>query len=205
MANILNFIKKVFLIVKNALQKASDWVIDVLLKRWNFIIFIAIFTIARIALCVCVKDFVSGDFAQFLNHWCTGINKNGGFSNFGNVVYTYLDGNNNWVYSPGYDYSMPYLYILTTISYLKPEHYIYGIKVASIIFDFILAVGVALLCKKITKSNTATLFGYGATLFLPMTFLNSAVWAQCDVIFVTFIVYAIYFFINGKKIFKSYR
>ena len=44
MANILNFIKKIFLIVKNALQKASDWVIDVLLKRWNFIIFIAIFT-----------------------------------------------------------------------------------------------------------------------------------------------------------------
>jgi len=182
---IVTVLKKCWTVVSNSLKVVSDWIINNILKKWNFIIFFAIFTITSLVLRICVFNFQSPDYLQFLHGWCEQISYNGGFSNFGAIV--------------GYDYTMPYLYILTSISYLSPEYWVYGIKAVSILFDFILAIFVGLICEKITKNKVVFLVSYALTLLLPNVFLNSAIWGQCDVMFSSFIVMAIYFFICGKN------
>lgn len=181
---IFNALKVAFLAVKKALKIASNWIMDIILKKGNFIIFTAIFTIVALVLRVKVIDFQSPDYLQFLKGWTTQIAENGGFKNFGAIH--------------GYDYTMPYLYILTTVSYLKPEHWIYGIKAVSIFFDFVLALFIGLTAKKICKTNTSFLVGYGLALLLPNVILNSAIWGQCDVMYSAFIIISIYFMLCNK-------
>ena len=197
-------VKKVFKTVSNALEKASSWVFDIF-KKANFWVILALILIVGVVVRVELLDFTSSDFMGFLEPWCKAIKQNGGFADFGNtegvVSKIQFSEPPQIVYesAPPYDYTAPYLYILTAISYLKPTQFLFAIKWVSIVFDFVLAVFVGLICRKILKSNTAFLFGLGVTLILPNIILNSAVWAQCDVIFTTFIVMSVYFLLRGNN------
>ena len=200
---IYSALKVAFLATKKALKVASDWTIDFVLKKFNFIVFIAIITIIALIIRIKLIDFHSPDFFEFLEKWCKAIAQEGGFANFGKMSSSVqvFDYNQQIFVSstvPNYDYTMPYLYVLTAISYLKPEHYIYGIKAVSIFFDFILALFIALTAKKICKNNSSFIVAYGVALLFPNVILNSAIWGQCDVIFSTFIIISIYCLLCNK-------
>ena len=94
------------------------------------------------------------------------------------------------------DYNFLYqlfIFILTRF----PGQAIYKYKILSVIFDYVLASGVYAFIKKLSGEKKA-LIGYAVTLFLPTVFINSAVWAQCDAMYVSMIVWSLYFLYTGK-------
>lgn len=123
-----------------------------------------------------LRDFASGDYDHFLSSWFNTIQQKGGMvalkENIG-------------------DYNIPYLVIMAILTYL-PVNSLFSIKAVSIIFDLIGGLAVAKLVTMLTKEKeTSKLMGliaYAIFLFMPTVWLNSAAWAQCDIIYTTFIL-----------------
>lgn len=128
-------------------------------------------------------DFKTGDYNSFLSKWYAEIKSLGGFKGFASSVG---------------DYTPMYKYIITILTYI-PINDLYLYKAVSCIFDGILAVYVGLVVKHLVKSDVTALIAYAVTLFLPNTFLNSGVWAQCDSIFTCFTVMSFYYMLRGKE------
>ena len=99
------------------------------------------------------------------------------------------------------DYNVPYMFILAIFSYI-PISPLILIKTLSVIFDVILAIYSSKLVYEFIKSNkNAILISdicFGVILFLPTVFMNSAVWAQCDSIYVTFVIMSLYYLKKDK-------
>ncbi|SMC23027.1 Mannosyltransferase related to Gpi18 [Clostridium acidisoli DSM 12555] len=127
-------------------------------------------------------EYKSDDLIEFLNPWYNFIKTHGGFHA---LKYSFAD------------YTPPYLYIMAVGTYLKLSSIIY-LKAVSIIFDYIAAITVALIVKKKYNSANIYLSAYTIILFLPTVVLNSSYWAQCDIIFTTFILLSIYMLANNK-------
>ena len=128
-------------------------------------------------------DFKTGDYNSFLSKWYAEIKSLGGFKGFASSVG---------------DYTPMYKYIITILTYI-PINDLYLYKAVSCIFDGILAVYVGLVVRHLVKSDVTALIAYAVTLFLPNTFLNSGVWAQCDSIFTCFTVMRFYYMLRGKE------
>lgn len=155
------------------------------LKNHIIIIMIAAATALGIVMRVCGISFESGDFKSFLNPWWD-IIKNGGASILSDQV-----GN----------YNIPYQ-IITYLLTLLPLTSLQAYKLISIIFDFVLAVSAALIVYQAGEKQKrfAPALTYALTFCsLPVVF-NSAFWAQCDSIYVAFILLAIYFEMRNKHI-----
>ncbi len=127
-------------------------------------------------------DMRSGDYNSFLVHWFEYIKTNGGFLALGNKIG---------------DYTPAYFYILAFLTYL-PFDSLYSIKFVSCLFDVVLAVSVALCSWELTKDKKIAITAYAVTSFLPTVFFNSAAWAQCDSIYVSFILLCVYFMMCKK-------
>lgn len=104
------------------------------------------------------------------------------------------------------DYNVPYMFILAIFSYI-PISPLILIKTLSVIFDVILAIYSSKLVYEFIKSNkNAILISdicFGVILFLPTVFMNSAVWAQCDSIYATFVIMSLYY-LKKDKVFTSF-
>ncbi len=133
-------------------------------------------------------EYLSGDYYYYLRVWMQEIIARGGFASLS--------------YSIG-DYSVPYVFILTVLSYLTSE-WMVGIKLVSIFFDFILAGTIGWLVyvsePKDKGAHTQSILAALIVLFVPTVVMNSALWAQSDSIYTTFVVLAIIFLIKGKFI-----
>lgn len=132
-------------------------------------------------------DFVSNDAKTFLFPWFDQIKQSGGIRALGNQV-----GN----------YNILYQFMIAVLTYL-PFNKLLLYKSVSIAFDYVLAVGVSLLACEILKKrkkNLSTLFVmvYGAVLFLPTVIMNSSIWAQCDSIYSSFIVFSLLFLLKKR-------
>lgn len=90
-----------------------------------------------------------------------------------------------------YDYAPPFMYILYFISKL-PVDPMLAYKVISSIFDYIAAVLAFFLILEVTKSKVRAIGAYSIFLIMPTMIANSAMWAQCDIIYVTFILFSLY-------------
>lgn len=128
-------------------------------------------------------DFKTGDYNSCLSKWYNEIKSLGGFKGFASTVG---------------DYTPMYKYLITIFTYI-PINDLYLYKAVSCIFDGILAVYVGLVVRHLVKSDVTALIAYAVTLFLPNTFLNSGVWAQCDSIFTCFTVMSFYYMLRGKE------
>ncbi len=122
------------------------------------------------------------DYLIFLSQWVEHFRHNGGFPGLADVV-----GN----------YNLPYLYFLALFSYL-PIDDLYLIKMLSICFDVILALGVSRVVYHYTKPKDLRLIAFCGVLLIPTVMLNGAYWAQCDSIFTAFAVWAFYYAIQKK-------
>lgn len=167
------------------MSKAFDFIINYLRKsdtKKNIIIISVIAILIRIIF----MPFESGDYKMFLSDWCEYLELNGGFKAIVDVEA---------------DYNAIYLYFLAFFTYL-PVKYLYSIKILSIIFDFVLAIGIYLITYEFFKDNKDVVIyqtlSFGAVLLLPTVILNSSFWAQCDSIYAAFIVLSLYFMIKKK-------
>ena len=159
---------------------------------YNFIkrnlgwICVVLITMIRLGICFYFRRFESGDFQHDLLGWFEEIQANGGINAMKQQV-----GN----------YNITYQLIIACMTYL-PVKPLYLYKGLSILFDFVLAISCAVFVCKLKKSRSWVLFSgvYAAVLLLPVTYLNSSAWAQCDSIYASFVIIALYFLYDKKYI-----
>ncbi len=131
-------------------------------------------------------DHATLDYQDFLSRWVAHFRDNGGFSA---------------IKDPVGNYNVPYLYMLALLSYL-PIPDLYGIKLFSILFDFLLAWGGLRLAKTITRSETAPCRAFSVLLLLPTVVLNGACWGQCDSVWAALCVWALSFALEERPVFS---
>lgn len=151
-------------------------------KNYDVILF-ACGVIAAMAVRYLCRHYESGDFIGCLRPWVEFYKNNGGWYGLKDSVG---------------DYNMIYQYILVVISFFNMDC-LYPIKIVSILFDVILALGCAGCLKAIGVDRKKQRLCFLCVLLLPTVFINSAFWAQCDSIYVAFIVWSIYFLMVNKN------
>jgi len=140
-----------------------------------------------------VVDFKSLDYINFLKPWIDSIIDNGQVLSLGTSI-----GN----------YSPSYVYILTILSYFPSSNptdpFLYGIKLVSLGFDFLLAFSVYLNATLIIKKQTKLLSFVAALLvfYLPSILMNSSFWGQIDASYTAFALLSLYF-LQKKQPFQS--
>ncbi len=145
----------------------------------------SVITILGILLRLVNRDYQSDDWTRCWIPWMEAIE--GPFSKIASF--------------PG-DYNMPYVTLLWFINHM-PIPNLYGVKILSVIFDYILAIGAAKLvacCVDTTKANSGSILAYGLVVLSPVVILNSSWWAQCDSIYSACLIWSFYFFINNKNV-----
>ena len=163
-------------------QKILQWIDARLL-----ILFFIIINLLGIAIRMSGEAFVSKDASVFLLPWFEQIKGSGGFRALGNQVG---------------DYNIPYQFLIAALTYL-PFNSLTLYKGLSVFFDYTLALGAALLAcevlkKKITNCSSVFVIVYASVLFLPTVVINSSVWAQCDSIYTTFVIFSLLFLMKKK-------
>lgn len=150
-------------------------------KRLTFVI-AAVLMLLAMGLRAAMLDYRTLDYINFLSRWVEFFRQQGNFR-----ALRYSVGN----------YNIPYLYFLAFFSVL-PFDDLYLIKLLSTLSDVLLAWAVMLLCSRFTRSRPRLLSAFFVTLFLPTVYLNSAVWGQCDSLYVAPLLLGIWCALEGR-------
>lgn len=153
----------------------------------KYVLWIVLFAVTAMGLMLrfCGRDFLSGDYNNFLHPWWNKIDK-AGLAGLGTQV-----GN----------YNIPYQ-ILIYLFTLLPFGPLYSYKLLSVVFDLVLALSAAMVVNSFSEkpSPLKAVMTY-CIIFCSLTVVfNSAFWAQCDSIYTAFILLAIYFLRKEKHI-----
>ena len=138
-------------------------------------------SLAGILIRLYFRDFISRDMRLFLLPWYSEIKS----LDLKQALSTQIG-----------NYNMLYQQLICLLTRL-PGAAIYKYKVLSIIFDYLLALGVYAFVYRLSDYRRA-LAAYAAVLMLPTAFLNSAVWGQCDSMYTAFIIWALFFLYDGR-------
>ncbi len=130
-------------------------------------------------------SFESGDYKRFLLKWSNILSADGLIS----------------VASGLGNYNPPYLILLYFLTFI-PGSSLIKIKMLSVVFDLLMGFIGYLITKELTQSKHAYLT-WLVIILLPTVILNSSMWAQCDSIYTTFVLLALYFVIK-KRYFLSF-
>lgn len=128
----------------------------------------AALTVLALVLRALVFDYETLDYQNFLTHWVDYFRQRGGWRALRDPV-----GN----------YNIPYLYFMALFSYSSVKD-LYLIKILSTVFDVLLAYSAMRLVSRWQSSVWLRLGCFFTVLLWPTVFLNSAVWSQCDSIYV---------------------
>ncbi len=120
----------------------------------------------------------SADFWGFLEDWMLQIRAGGGFKSLDHQIS---------------NYTSPYMYLMCLVSYLT-ENNLYGLKMISVVFDYLAAAAVFLIVYRLTGNVRRSIMGMAALLLCPTVILDGAYWCQCDIIYTTFLLFALYYF-----------
>ena len=134
---------------------------------------------------ISLLDYVSDDYSIFLSDWIFDYSQMG----FKQALGTYI----------GSDYTPPYLYILALISRVNGYPWQYLVKAVSIAFDILLAYAVAMLAGLRLRGDGARLAVFHIASILPTVVFNGAYWAQCDVIYTSLCLMALYFALTQRS------
>lgn len=141
-----------------------------------------------------VADWQSGDYLNFLKPWLQQIVNLGGWASLRFQIG---------------DYTPPYLYLLTLLSYFPQpnttEPYLFGIKLISIGFDLLLMIGVYCNAKLwLAKAHPLLPAAIAViTLFLPTVIINGSLWGQIDASYTGLSLIAIYYLQKQKPLAAS--
>lgn len=147
-----------------------------------FFVLTGVALVARYAL----RNVVAGDYKMFFEPWVATLREAGGGIKGLAAEFEYVD------------YTTPYLTILSFISICPFLNTLLLMKLVSIFFDFVAAFAVMAIVYNQTKSATKAVFGYGTLLLVPTILTNGAMWAQCDIIFTSFILWSLYFILKDR-------
>lgn len=163
---------------KISVKKITFTVMDILL----FLVLTGFALIMRYAL----RNVVAGDYKMFFEPWVATLCEAGGGIKGLSAEFEYVD------------YTTPYLTILSFISICPFLNTLLLMKLVSIFFDFVAAFAVMAIVYDRTKNMTYGILGYGALLMVPTVLTNGAMWAQCDIIFTSFVLWSLYFMLKDK-------
>ncbi len=139
-----------------------------------FCVVIGLILLAKISL----FDYVSDDYEIFLSDWIYSYSQMGIREGLG----TYI----------GSDYTPPYLYLLLLISRVKNYPWQYLVKVVSMAFEVLLAYAVVKLAGLKVRGAVGRTVLFCMTLILPTVVFNGAYWGQCDAIYTSLCLLALY-------------
>ena len=163
---------------KISVKKITFTVMDILL----FLVLTGFALIMRYAL----RNVVAGDYKMFFEPWVATLREAGGGIKGLSAEFEYVD------------YTTPYLTILSFISICPFLNTLLLMKLVSIFFDFVAAFAVMAIVYDRTKNMTYGILCYGALLMVPTVLTNGAMWAQCDIIFTSFVLWSLYFMLKDK-------
>ncbi len=133
-----------------------------------------------------LRNVVAGDYKMFFEPWVATLREAGGGIKGLAAEFEYVD------------YTTPYLTILSFISICPFLNTLLLMKIVSIFFDFVAAFAIMAIVYNQTKSATKAILGYGVLLLVPTVMTNSAMWAQCDIIFTSFVLWSLYFMLKDR-------
>ncbi len=125
----------------------------------------------------------SADYWGCLKDWMRQIREAGGFPSLGKQIS---------------NYTSPYMYLMCLVSYIT-DNDLYGLKIVSVVFDYLASFGVFLIVYRLTYSKERAILGMALILLSPTVILDSAYWCQCDIIYTTFILYGLYCFFKDDS------
>ena len=163
----MNFLFILLMTLLAALGMALLWS-EGLLKSRAALLLSAFLLLVALGARLLAFDYETLDYKNFLAHWALYFRQYGGFAALSRQV-----GN----------YNIPYLYFLALFSYL-PVRDLYLIKWLSTLSDLLLAWGTLRLVSHVTRRPGRLLASFFTVLFLPTVFINSALWGQCDSLYV---------------------
>ncbi|MCU7727846.1 hypothetical protein ODJ79_29365 [Actinoplanes sp. KI2] len=132
------------------------------------------------------RHWVAGDFSVFIQPWSRYIAAHGYFAAL----------SDNFA-----DYNVPYLYLLTLLTWLHTHTSIsllYLVKGLSMVFDVVLAYYAARIVGLRWADRRIAALGGLVVLLLPTVVINSSYWAQCDSIYTAFTVAGLYYLLRDR-------
>ena len=132
----------------------------------------------------CCLTYATLDYQDWLRVWVSALRENGPWKGLGQEIWSC-------------NYNVPYLYFLAAIS-TSSIYDLLLIKLVSIFFDVLLAFFTMRLVGVFTDSPARRLTAFIGVLWLPTVYLNGAYWGQCDVIYASFAVLAVYLALSDR-------
>ena len=143
--------------------------------------YLAALTLIGLSIRVILRVVITDDWLMYWDPWISDI-KEMGFS---------------YLATDRYDYTPTFIYILWVISKL-PINPMTAYKGLHCILDFVAAAILSKMIYKVTGSRRKGVLSYGLFLIVPTIWANSALWAQCDIIFMTFLLLCFYYLFEDR-------
>lgn len=150
------------------------------LDRTDFL-YLAAVTVIGLSIRVILRTVTTMDWEMYWDPWISDL-KEMGFS---------------YLATDRYDYTPTFIYILWVISKL-PINPMTAYKAIHITLDFVAAAIMGKLIWKATGSSLKGIVSYSLMLIVPTIWANSALWAQCDIIFMTFLLLCFYYLFEER-------
>ena len=152
-------------------------------RKTGTVILTAALVAAAVLLRLLCRDYVSGDFTDYVGRWISFFRENGRWAA---------------LKEPIGDYNVMYQYILILISYFRGSG-LYLVKLVSVAFDFVLAAGCAACLKAMGTDALRRRLCFCAVLLMPTVVLNGAFWGQCDSVYTALAVWSVCFLMREKN------
>lgn len=144
--------------------------------------YLAALTLIGLGIRVILRVVITDDWLMYWDPWISDL-KEMGFS---------------YLATDRYDYTPTFVYILWAISRL-PINPMTAYKGLHCVLDFVAAGILGKMIWKVTGSKRKGILSYGLFLIVPTIWANSALWAQCDIIFMTFLLLCFYFLFEERS------
>ena len=143
--------------------------------------YLAALTLIGLSIRVILRVVITDDWLMYWDPWISDL-KEMGFS---------------YLATDRYDYTPTFVYILWAISRL-PINPMTAYKGLHCVLDFVAAGILGKMIWKVTGSKRKGILSYGLFLIVPTIWANSALWAQCDIIFMTFLLLCFYYLFEDR-------
>lgn len=98
------------------------------------------------------------------------------------------------------DYTLPYVFLLWILTKI-PIPFAWSVRMLHLPFDLAAAFFAGKIAEHMKPADGKNLLlGYAAVLLWPTVFLNSSYWAQCDMVYLVFVLAALYCMLKEKHI-----
>ena len=137
--------------------------------------YLAALTLIGLGIRVILRVVITDDWLMYWDPWISDLKE---------IGFSYLA-------TDRYDYTPTFVYILWAISRLSINP-MTAYKGLHCVLDFVAAGILGKMIWKVTGSKRKGILSYGLFLIVPTIWANSALWAQCDIIFMTFLLLCFY-------------